>query len=168
MTPPRDGWLVIPEWSKWQSRSDRRDPWIKGYIDQLDRDDFLNLTLAERGLLESIRYLYARFDGQIRTSNVQGLIGQRVYQKHLDALSNAGYIDIVAAKPPPIGGQSAARAREEEERHLKVSLEKEKEARGASANGARPRPQTTPCPECGIGGGYHLADCPRAAEEIAF
>lgn len=110
-----DGWLVIPGWAKWQSRRDRRDPWLKDWLDQLDRDEYLTLTLAERGLIVDIRRAYARFDGQLRAAMLPGYIHARVRQKQLDRLVDAGLLTISAAKPPPLGGEAAARAREEEE-----------------------------------------------------
>lgn len=111
----KDGWLIIPNWERWQSRRDRHDPWIKSYADQLDRDEYLSLTLAERGLLADIRHAYSRHNGQLRAKILPGYIHARVRIDQLQRLKDAGYIDVVAAKPPPLGGASAARAREEVE-----------------------------------------------------
>lgn len=110
-----DGWLVVPNWSKWQSRRDRSDPWLKDWLDQLDRDEYLTLTLAERGLIADIRRTFARFDGQLRVTMLAGYIHARVQRKQLDRLVEAGFLVISAAKPPPIGSASAARARGEKE-----------------------------------------------------
>lgn len=116
-----EGWIVIPGWEKFQSRRDRRDPWIKDWIDQLDRDEHLSLTLAERGLIADIRRAYRRHNGQLRANILPGLIQARVRIDQIERLSNAGLLVIVAAKPPPLGGETAARAREE------VEVEKEKD-----------------------------------------
>lgn len=117
----KDGWLIVPNWERWQSRADRHDPWIKSYIDQLDRDEYVNLTLAERGILADIRHLYSRHNGQLRAKMLPGLVHARVRIDQLERLKDAGYIAIVAAKPPPLGSETAARAREEKE------IEKEKD-----------------------------------------
>lgn len=109
------GWLVIPNWDRWQSRKDRHDPWLKDWIDQLDRDEHLTLTLAERGLIADIRRAYARFDGQLRANVLPGLIQARVRINQLERLVEAGFLEISAAKPQPLRGESAARAREEKE-----------------------------------------------------
>jgi len=109
------GWLVVVGFPKWQSRRDRRDPWLKDWLDQLDRDEYLTLTLAERGLISDIRKAYARHNGQLRAELLPGLIHARVRIKQLDRLVEAGYLLLSAAKPPPLRGRSDARAREEEE-----------------------------------------------------
>jgi hypothetical protein len=121
---PADPWIVIPKWDKFQSRKDRHDPWIKSHIDQLDRDEYLSLTLAERGLLADIRHAYSRANGQLRAKILPGYIHARVRIKQLERLREAGFLDIVAAKPPPLGRQSAARGREEKERDLPKSLQR--------------------------------------------
>lgn len=105
------GWIVIPEWEKWQARRDRHDPWIKDYVDQLDRDEYVSLTFADRGLLGDIRRLFSRLDGHLKVSSLPGLTQQKVRQKSLDSLRGAGFIEILAAKPPPLGRQFAANPR---------------------------------------------------------
>ena len=35
-----DGWIVIPNWDKFQHYKDRHAPWLKDYVDQLDRDEY--------------------------------------------------------------------------------------------------------------------------------
>jgi hypothetical protein len=112
-TAPDLGWIVIPNWDKFQSRPDRHDPWIKDWIDQLDRDEYLSLTLAERGLIVDIRRAYSRHNGQLRSRMLPGLIQARVRINQLERLRDAGFIAFSAAKPPPIGRRSAARARED-------------------------------------------------------
>ena len=105
-----DEWIVIPSWPKWQSRRDRRDPWIKDWLDQDDREEYRNLTLAEVGLLTVLRRLYARSDGVVSTVSARRLIGRETRQKQWDSLVDAGLLVISAAKPPRISSESAARA----------------------------------------------------------
>ena len=111
----QDVWIVIPNWEKWQPRRDRHDPWIKSYVDQLRRDEYLDLSLAERGLLENIRHLYSTQNGLLRARSLPGLVQQKVRRVSLERLSDAGFIQLSAAKPPPIRRGSAARARGEGE-----------------------------------------------------
>ena len=58
-------WIVIPNWDKFQHYSDRNAPWIKDYVDQLDRDEYLSLSAGTRALLSDVRKLYARRAGQV-------------------------------------------------------------------------------------------------------
>lgn len=108
-----DGWIVIPGWAKFQHYPDTRGiVWVKDYLDQLDRDEYLELTFAERGLLLDLRKLYARRRGLVRsdTKTLSRALTKRVTQHQLDSLNHAGFIEIVASRPLAL-----ARSREEEE-----------------------------------------------------
>jgi hypothetical protein len=111
-----DGWIVIPNWAKFQHYPDNRGIiWVKDYLDQLDRDDYGDLTLAERGLLLDLRKLYARRRGLVRsdTKTLSRALTVRVTQQQLDSLNDAGFIEIVARRPLAL---RALARREEEER----------------------------------------------------
>jgi hypothetical protein len=134
-------WLVIPHWPKFQHYSNRNPRWIKDYVDQLDRDEYMQLTLAQRGLLQDLRRLYARCDGIVRESDIPARILQKVPRKSLEALNHAGWIGFVASKPLSLS--------------LSLNTEVDARARGNNENGRIP-----PCPLCEVGGGLHAADCP--------
>ena len=59
-----DGWIVIPNWDKFQHYKNRGPVWIKLYTELRDRDEWRHLTLAARGLLASIWIEYAARDCQ--------------------------------------------------------------------------------------------------------
>lgn len=113
-------WIIIPGWDKFQHYRDRRPVWIKNYLDQHDRDEYLELPAGTRALLHDLRLMYARRRGQIRldTRWLSGELHVRVTTQQLEALNHAGFISFSASKPVPIryeSGPSLARAREETE-----------------------------------------------------
>lgn len=116
--PDRPRWILIPNWGKFQHYRDRRPVWIKSYLDQHDRDEYLELPAGTRALLHDLRLMYARRRGQIRldTRWLSGELHVRVTTQQLEALHHAGFISFSASKPVPIryeSGPSLARAREE-------------------------------------------------------
>lgn len=171
------GWIVIPNWPKFQHYANRDPLFLKEYRSQIDDADYRSLTLAERGLLHGLRLLYASSAGQVphSPSELSGRLAAPVWRRHLEALSDAGLIAIVASKPPTLAGESAsahALAREEKKKR------REERASAASKSTAeRPRSNAAAyalhgqrassgdeCPACGVGGGRHLADCELAGE----
>jgi len=107
----KNGWIFVPGWVRFQHYHDRDPTWIKVYRDLTSRDEWLTLTLAERGLLVSIWLAYARANGVLSTSNLRASVGQRIFNRHLEGLSDAGFIRIRASKPLAL-----ARARGEKEK----------------------------------------------------
>lgn len=131
-------WIVVPNWSRFQHYKDRNPPWIKSYLELLRKDEYVGLSLAERGLLHGIWLAYAATDGRLRTDRVHSEITHTTRSAHLDALSQAGLLRFSASKP------------------LSLSLNQGPPAH-ARVNGTAP---PAPCPECGVGAGLHTADCP--------
>jgi hypothetical protein len=103
-------WIVIPNWDKFQHYKDRNPAWIKLYLDLNTRDEWLGLTDAERGLLVSLWLEYARANGVLSTRWLHVRLKVRVYKRHLERLSDAGFIELSASKPLAL-----ARARVETE-----------------------------------------------------
>jgi len=94
-----DLWIVVPRWSEFQHYGDRDPTWIKVYTRLTSDDEWLGLTWAERGLLLGIWLEYARANGEIRTRNLRGTLGERVFKRHLERLNDAGFIGFSASKP---------------------------------------------------------------------
>lgn len=96
-----DPWIVVPNWERFQHYGTARRPiWIKNYIALLDDEDYLNLTLAERGLLHGVWLAYAARRGQLRTDATGHAIGTaRARLKHFEALNHAGLLLYSASKP---------------------------------------------------------------------
>ena len=120
-------WVVIPNWDKFQHYKDRDPVWIKLYTGLNSRDDWLQLSIAERGLLCTAWIEYARSAEHLRVENVRRLCAGKARQKHWTSLSDAGFVELSASKPLAL-----ARSREKEKRHkdLKQPVENQKPGTG--------------------------------------
>ena len=109
-----DGWIVVPNWDKFQHYSDTQPVWIKLYTDLAHRDEWCHLTLAERGLLCSLWLEFALSNGQLRVDDVTKKVMALSRRRHLDSLQAAGFIEIVSRRPPEL--RARAKRREEKEK----------------------------------------------------
>ncbi len=99
-------YIHIRNWDRFQHADTTRGqsgviPWIKSYTGQLGDEDYLALTWADRGLLESIRLQYAanrRRGLTDSTASLARLFGQRVLRVQLERLNHAGFIEFSASK----------------------------------------------------------------------
>ena len=105
-------WIVIPNWEKFQHYKDRDPSWIKLYTELEHRDDWLHLTLAERGLLVCIWIEYTLRNGELRSADLPSFVLQKIPRRSLDSLQAAGFIEVSASKPSR--ARAGARSREEE------------------------------------------------------
>ncbi|MFA5053012.1 MAG: hypothetical protein WC565_03070 [Parcubacteria group bacterium] len=114
-------WIVIPNWADFQHYRERDPLWIKNYRAQLLDDDYLGLSFGQRGLLHGLRLLYAASDGKVRenTAALSRKLGQRVCQKSLQALSDAGLIAITDSTPLALRYQAASPEQSREEKRNK-------------------------------------------------
>lgn len=96
-----DGWIVIPNWRRFQHYKNRIPKWIKVYTELTSDPAFLGLAPAERGLLISLWLEYTNSRGlvQVRRGFVTSLARQRFRKGHLKALIDAGFIEVSASKP---------------------------------------------------------------------
>jgi hypothetical protein len=96
-----DGWIVIPHWRRFQHYKDRQPKWIKVYTELMSDPAFRGLTFAQRGLLISLWLEYARSRGAIRIQPgyVTAIAGQRLRNGQLEALIDAGFVEVSASKP---------------------------------------------------------------------
>lgn len=96
-----DGWIVIPNWDKFQHYKDRDPAWVKDYVAQLHNPDYLALTFAQRGLLHDLRLLYAASHGQTPyvPSALSSALNGRTTNAQLERLNDAGLIEVVASRP---------------------------------------------------------------------
>lgn len=131
----KDSWIVIPNWEKYQPRTDRAMPWFMVYYELSRRDDWRSLSLSARGLLVSIWLEYGPSKGTIRLGDITHRAGQRVRRETLDSLVAAGFIEISAAKPPEVGAAPRAPAREKK----REEPPKPPAQRGASSNARKPK-----------------------------
>jgi hypothetical protein len=94
-----DGWIVIPNWRRFQHYKDRQPRWIKVYTELMSDPAFLGLTFAQRGLLITLWLEYARSRRaiRVRAASMSRQLGGRVASAQLEALSDAGFIEITAS-----------------------------------------------------------------------
>ena len=122
-----DRWIVPCNWPKFQARRERPGaPWIKNWLALLHKPEYLDLPLADRGLLHAIWLAYADADGRLRSSDVRHLCDAEVTNtrrtpealrmfvtRSLDRLNRAGFIEFFDDKPLPLSLNTLdARARD--------------------------------------------------------
>ncbi len=112
---------MIPRWDGadgFQHYSNRDPVWIKNYTRLLHSDEYMGLTLHQRGVLHGLWITYAASGRQIRdsTATVSRQLGHRVSRATLDALNHAGFIEYSASKP-----LAACYPREEKEKEPPIS-----------------------------------------------
>jgi hypothetical protein len=134
----RAGWIVIPNWGEFQHYRDRDPTWIKTYVRLLHDDDYLRLTAHQRAVLHGVWLAYASSNGQLRasTSSLTRQLALRVASRQLDALTDAGFIEISASRP-----LSLARSREAEAERDNP-LPPSQSAKGDQLNGSKPHRPT--------------------------
>ena len=124
-------YIHIRNWERFQhpdaGRTQNRGlPWIKGYTAQLTDEDYVELTFADRGLLESLRLQYATNRGRginEVSTNLHRLFGQRVRKEQLERLNHAGFIYLSASK-------YASNMQAQIETERKIETEKEIQPQG--------------------------------------
>ena len=101
-------WITVPNWDRFQHYKDRDPPWIKLYTELNSRDEWLDLSDAEKGLLVTIWIEYARSKCRLRSARVPLKVGQRSRRRQYERLVQAGWIEVSAS--------TRAHARREERR----------------------------------------------------
>lgn len=90
-------YIHIRNWGRYQHHKNRAVPWIKDYARQLSDDEYRDLSFHQRGLLHDLRLEYLRTQGRgIRdtTATLTRRLGQRVMRRDVEALSDAGLIEL--------------------------------------------------------------------------
>lgn len=115
-------YIEICNWDKFQHKdlwrkSNGRPPWIKAYTGLLHDDEWLALLPSQRGILLGLWLMYASTGKGVSMSRAKSLlspnkVSSRHFLGHLQALSDAGFIQFVAQ---PIRAPVAPRSREEVE-----------------------------------------------------
>lgn len=95
-----DRWITVPNWERFQHYGNRAPVWIKNYTALLHKDAYLDLTLAERGLLHGIWLVYAERRGHVRAgADLAAELHGRVREQPLTSLSQAGFVGFSASRP---------------------------------------------------------------------
>jgi hypothetical protein len=100
-------YIEIPNWdgtddpkAGFQHYKDRDPKWIKSYTRLLAKDEYLQLTLRQRGLLHGIWLAYASSGRKLGASPAQlrrALGSETVRARDIEALNHAGFIVIRAS-----------------------------------------------------------------------
>lgn len=95
-------YISVRNWRNFQhyDPAKRTPPWIKVYTELLDDEDYLQLTVRQRGILHGIWLLYAESRSKLGSNAAR--LGRRlgdpsVRRRDLDALEQAGFITFVAS-----------------------------------------------------------------------
>jgi len=92
-------WITVPGWDKFQGYRHRDPPWIRVYTRLAHKDEWLSLTLGQRGLLVTIWIEYALSDQSLSVEAVRKQVGRGFKQGSLKRLADAGLIVLSASKP---------------------------------------------------------------------
>lgn len=92
-------WIVRwQDFQHYRPERDRAPAWIKTYTKQLDDHRYLELTWAQRAILHDLRSAFARSHGRLPSAprQLSQRLAGRVTSAQLEALSHAGFIDIIS------------------------------------------------------------------------
>lgn len=97
-----DDWITVPHWERFQHYGlSRRPNWIKNYLGLLDKDEYVDLTFSERGILHGIWLAYAARNGHLRVRDLGPALGvqPRPKPRPLSSLNHAGLILLSSSRP---------------------------------------------------------------------
>lgn len=112
-----DQWIIVRNWGLFQHADvlrskDTIPAWVKVYTKLLHNPDFDSLTPLQRGVLLTIWLEFASGDGQLSVRMLSRASRERVRTETLETLVQAGFIGLVASRPPK---QSASLEKRREE-----------------------------------------------------
>lgn len=155
MSRPNPGYIYVKNWQVYQHPDAKRRAapgmaWIKLYNRLLDDDRYLDLSPTYRAALHGIHMLVAR-TGQGRCSARADYLQRQLRlpagfaQKSIDALVEAGWIEVRASKARVPGPQTASAEIEgSKEPQNKKRTRARSATRTTSSNGDQPHPPEAP------------------------
>ena len=143
------GWISMCNWREYQHADTTRSggplPWVKNYTRLMSDDDYLELTEHCALIFHRLLLVYASSSCRLRadTGPLSRRLGVRVTKSHLESLSHAGFIRIVASKEQAEGVRIAsvrvARGEvEREELNPKAVKKRQRERPVENLNGDEP------------------------------
>ena len=92
---------MIPNWHRFQHYRNRRPTWIKVYLDLAHKEEFLNLTGHQRAVLLGLWMEYCESGGKLPLTlgSLSAHLRLRVMSRDIEALNDAGFIEVSASKP---------------------------------------------------------------------
>jgi hypothetical protein len=98
--PDDDYWIVVPRWHEFQHYKDRNPTWIKVYAKLLNNPDYIELSLASKGLLQIIWLAYSQRGEQLTIKQLRHFVRPSLLGRpQLESLNHAGFIWFSASKP---------------------------------------------------------------------
>lgn len=140
--PVTDLWIVVPNWEKFQHYKDRNPVWMKLYFELNSRDDWRQLSYPQRGVLVSVWLEFGRSNGLLRLTSLGGRLGKWFKNETLEALIQAGYIELSSSKPLAL-----TRSRETEEEPSKEGSSQREAPRPPLESGESPNGEIERDPE---------------------
>ena len=139
-------WISVCGWRRFQhyDPAKRQPPWIKSYVELLDDEDYLALTPRLRGILHGIWLAYAASRSQLGSNPARiGLrIGDNsVRARDIEALCDAGFIEIVASKALAEGYHAASARAHARDVETETDVETEKTSSRVTEQAVRPELQ---------------------------
>lgn len=106
-------WIVITKWEEFQHRDafrSRTPTWIKVFTELHHKDEWLDLTGHQRGVLLGLWLEYVLARGQLRldTVSLSRRLNLRVTARILERLNHAGWIEFHASRPASISASKDA------------------------------------------------------------
>ncbi len=100
-------YIVVPRWDEFQHRDMARTtipPWIKNYTRLLSDDDYLSLTMSQRGILHGLWLMFATHRRSLNEARAKRHLCTnkaelRHWSSNLSAIVDAGFIALSASKP---------------------------------------------------------------------
>jgi len=95
-------WISVVDWRTFQhyDPAKRQPPWIKTYVELMANEEYLSLSGHTRSILHGLWLEYASSRCRLHadTASLSSRLRLRVTKTHLQSLSDAGFIAIVASK----------------------------------------------------------------------
>lgn len=138
-----DRWIVIRHWEDFQAYNDRTVPWIRVYAELQHSDQWLQLPAGRRGMLTSLwlEYMMSRCRLPADTRELSRRLNARIRQDDLEALNQAGFLDVLSEPNPThvrMASEKPRTSRAPERREEKKR--EDTRATRTSPNGSEPSP----------------------------
>jgi len=127
-----DDWITVPNWDRFQHYHDRVPPWIKLYLELLDKREFESISDSAKGLLLIVWLLFARHRGPFQRHKLATYVRDARTLRQLESLNHAGFVTLSASKPLAL-----EKRREEKKRKQPASTQPKTEPR-SNAGAYRP------------------------------
>ncbi len=134
------GYIYLKDWDRWQQGRPENAQWHKSWNAVLRHDRYLDLTLAQRGLLHDLWALVS-MSGEGRVSVARGSLERQlgVRRVSLEPLIDAGFVRVGQRAT---SGRPTAREEENRKEEIKPPTPFEDETNGSTPRPAKRKPPT--------------------------